>query len=311
MKFILDLIFITRPVLFIPVIGFALFGFRAAEAANGFLNPLSWEVLYKIFLFCLSVAAVYVLNQLVDYRVDRENGGFPLLLKSRISPVAAFLWMSILALASLALPLFHGLYDLFFLSAASLILGLVYCVRPFYFMGRPVLDFLSNGLGYGGIAFFAGYMSSFRGHFDTAAVLASLPYIFFMCAGSVSSTIPDIPGDKMNSKITTAVYMGSFRAHILGFLLLGCAFFLALWQGDAVAQIISLGVMPFYIAYILRQTRFLIELVYKGGGAVSMLVIGLVYPLFIIVAGIIAAATVLYFRTVYHVSYPSLVPRDE
>jgi 4-hydroxybenzoate polyprenyltransferase len=308
LKFFLDLIFIARPVVLVPVWGFALFGFRISSQTQNLFQTINFDAVSQIFLFSLSVAAVYVLNQIADRKVDEDNGGFPLLIKAGISDKAAWIWAIILAGLSVTIPLWRGYETVALLSIFSLALGIVYCFKPFSFSGRPFLDFLSNALGYGTIAFAVGWILG-GAEFDKIFLCAMLPYFLMMSGGSISSTLPDYDGDKANKKITTAVFLGKKRAHFLAIFCVLLSAASAFYTRDSVALIASGAALVFYVLYAMfPQNQKLMESCYKVGGGVSMLVIGAFFPVLIVSGFAIVVLSVLYFRIFYNVLYPSLLP---
>jgi 4-hydroxybenzoate polyprenyltransferase len=190
----LDTVFLCRPVLLIPVWAFCMFGYVAGfSVLHGFSFVAIWSASLRvaawIFIFSLSVGAVYVFNQIVDRKVDELNAGFALQIKGNIPVVNAWAAAVILALLSVVVPLLY-LPDLALFSVAALVIGVLYCARPSYFTGRPFIDFLTNATGYGIVSFGVGWYLA-AGRPGTQFILSALPYFFMMCAGSISSTVPD------------------------------------------------------------------------------------------------------------------------
>lgn len=308
LKFLLDLFFITRPVVLIPVWGFALFGYKISSHTNNLFQTIELSAALQILFFSLSVASIYVLNQIADRKVDADNAGFPLLLKSEICDKTAWILAAILAILSIILPFFCEYKTVSLLSLASILLGTAYCFAPFSFSGKPILDFLSNALGYGTIAFSVGWILGGK-EINFEFLYAMLPYFWMMAGGSISSVLPDYDGDKANKKITTAVYFGKKNAHFIASGCIVLSIVSAYCQKDFAAFCASSIAIVFYILYaIFPRNEKLMEACYKVGGAVSMLIIGLFFPVLIICGLVIAAASVLYFRIFYKVSYPSLLP---
>ncbi|MDR0304875.1 MAG: UbiA family prenyltransferase [Chitinispirillales bacterium] len=312
----MDLFFITRPVVLVPVWGFALFGYRISSQTSNIFQTINFSVILQILLFSLSAASIYVLNQIADRKVDADNSGFPLLLKSEITNKTVWVLASILAVLSTAVPFFCGHKNISALSLASILLGIAYCFAPFSFSRKPVLDFLSNALGYGTIAFSVGWIlggERINIEINSDFLRSMFPYFWMMAAGSISSTLPDYESDKANKKITTAVYFGKKTAH---FVAIGCilsSIVSAVYNGkDFVALCASLIAMILYVLYVVfPQNEKLMEACYKIGGAVSILIIGLFFPILIISGMIIVVSSVLYFRIFYNVFYPSLLPAKE
>lgn len=309
-KFILDLIFITRPVVLVPVWGFAFFGLRISCDADIFSFP-NIKILSQILFFSLSVASVYVLNQIADRKVDEDNGGFPLLIKAGISNKTAWIWAIILAVLSIILPIISGFLKIAVLSVLSLLVGFFYCFKPFSFSGKPILDFLSNALGYGTIAFACGWILG-GGEINNTFLFTMLPYFFMMAGGSISSTLPDFEGDRTNKKITTAVFFGKRNAHFIAIFCVILSIYSAFYVKDFVAFTASGIALFFYILYaMLPRSQKLMEACYKVGGGISMLIIGVFYPILLISGGIIVLLSIAYFRIFYGVAYPSLLPAEK
>jgi 1,4-dihydroxy-2-naphthoate octaprenyltransferase len=130
-----------------------------------------------------------------------------------------------------------------------------------------------------------------------------------MCAGSISSTIPDHAGDSRGGKLTTAVLLGPWRAHLLATGMLAAAVTCSLVVKDVVAAACSLCSLPLYVIFLFfRSSRHAMEGTYKGGYLICMLVSFAVYPFLIPATLAVFAATVVYFRLRHHVFYPSLLP---
>jgi 4-hydroxybenzoate polyprenyltransferase len=306
------LFFITRPIVLVSVWGFSLFGYRLSSKTSDIFQEIGIVAVLQILFFSLSVASVYVFNQIADRKVDAENGGFPLLLKTGICDKIAWIWAVILAVFSIAIPFLCGYKTICLLSLASIMLGIVYCFKPFSFSGRPILDFLSNALGYGTIAFSVGWVlggKNFNVGVNCEFLNAMFPYFWMMAGGSISSTLPDYDGDRLSGKNTTAVCFGKRVAHYIAIFCIISSVTSAYYSKDFIAIFASGCAFPFYILYATRwQSQKLMEACYKVGGAISMLIIGLFFPILIIMGAIILAASVLYFRVFYKVLYPSLLP---
>jgi 1,4-dihydroxy-2-naphthoate octaprenyltransferase len=170
-----------------------------------------------------------------------------------------------------------------------------------------VLDFLANAAGYGLVAFGAGWYLS-GAAFGARFLAASIPYFLLMCAGSISSTLPDYEGDLRYGKNTTAVRFGTRKAHIAAcvFIAAGltCSLLVRDWAAAACAGI----AVPLYVAHAVQNTVRSMEATYKIGGMLMMLAAAFLFPWLVPASLLSLAATVIYFRVRFHVSYPSLVP---
>ena len=313
-RYVTDICMVTRPVLLIPVWGFSALGFQRAlqlQKKSSFLVTDSVHAYLLILLFSLSVASVYILNQIADIEVDKNNGGMPLIAREVISRKTAWGAATIFGLFPVITGLITKEYVIAVASVATIILGYIYSFKPFRFSGKPIADFLSNATGYGIIAFGVGWASTGLPVTSMHFIWSSLPYFLLMCAGSISSTLPDYEGDRNDGKNTTTVVFGYTFAHILAMLSLGAALLTALLQNDSIAGICAAVSLPFYFGYLFKRTAFFMESTYKIGGGLCMLAAFAAMPLFLLPAFIVFTATWLYFRIRHGINYPSLVPVEK
>ena len=299
----------------IPVWGFSIFGYWYGNRMNDtfelsiLLGKEHITALGGMVLFSLSVGAVYVFNQIADYEVDAKNEGFPLLVRSGMGKKTALWYALILSGIAIIIPLITGDIALSLFSAAAVVLGLLYSFKPAYFSGRPFIDFLANAVGYGFIAFGVGwYLSPAKDIFGIAFIRAALPYFLLMCGGSISSTLPDISGDKACGKRTTAVALGTIPAHSIATICIIIGGVIAFINKDILALIIAVESFIVDSLFFILKTRAIMEAAYKISGGIAMAVAGVAYPLFIPFSAAVFMATWLYFRLRYGISYPSLIP---
>jgi 4-hydroxybenzoate polyprenyltransferase len=308
----IDVFFLLRPLLLIPVWGFCIFGYHQGRSFSGgahfaplwtteSLGHFAWMV-----VFSLSVASVHVLNQLADMQVDNANRGLPLLAKGKISPKAAVISAVLCAGAGVTIPAFvHPLLSL--CSCLAVCIGYFYSFKPMRFSGRVGLDFLANATGYGIVAFGAGW--HLAGAPLEAAVFfpSALPYFLLMCAGSISSTIPDYSGDKLFGKNTTAVVLGVMKAHIAATFFLSLSIATAWMAHQWIALTCGLCAYPFYIFYFIRRDSRIMEATYKVGGFLCMAAAAAIMPVFALTSIAITGLTFVYFKKRHGITYPSLV----
>ena len=308
-----DMTFLSRPVLLVPVWGFSLLGYFACLHDQGggwrILTVRTADPVTPVWLlvFSSSVACVYVLNQIADVAVDRDNPGFALLSHGGVPMRAAWPAAAIFAASSM-MPVMYGRPVLALLSAAAIILGAAYSFRPSGLSGRPFADFLANAAGYGIVAFGAGWHLAGGDIATTIFLRAAAPYFLLMCAGSISSTLPDVDGDRRNGKRTTAVFLGEGRANLLALVFVTAGLAVAVARRDWAAAVCAAAAWPLYILYAFYRTRTIMEAVYKVGGAACMGVAGLLYPPLIAAGILIFYATRLYFKYRFNIAYPSLLP---
>jgi len=303
---IIDLIFLTRPIIIVPVWAFCVFGALFSFPKAFSLEPSHYLL---IFLYSMSAASVYVINQMADYEVDKTNEGFPLLVRGNISMKAAGVCAGICGLISILGPFLMGYASVALLSLIAIIAGYLYSCKPFSLSGRPFSDFLTNAFE-AFLAFAAGWCIYGEQLTDPALYKQALPFFLLMCAGSISSTLPDILGDKAHGKITTAVRFGPKSAHCIALMALIAVIPASLLiSQDAFAAVCSILVIPAYIPYLFNSKSIFMEIPHKVGGAIVMLIAATV-DLMLLPAGIIIYfMTWLYFRLRHRVAYPSLKPR--
>ena len=310
---LMDAFFLTRPLLLVPVWGFSAFGwYRGLSAGKHVPVVALWTmqrsvpVFFWTAVFSLSVAAVYVFNQIADMNVDKKNKGLPLLARGKVSLKTAWTCGIACALFSILFPLFrHPLLSLF--AAMAVLLGIVYSFRPVRLSGRCCLDFLANAAGYGIIAFGVGWQMSGAPFSATGFAVSALPYFLLMCAGSISSTLPDRDGDAKCGKKTTAVALGIRAAHVLATFFIGASVVASVALHDLVSGFCAACAVPFYLWYLVRPGQRGMEATYKAGGLLCMAAAAALQPVMALAAGAVAAMTRLYFKQRHHVAYPSLV----
>ena len=311
---LLDAVFLCRPVVLVPVWGFMLLGamrWRVVSLQKDpfpLLSSVGAAVWIRVALFSIPVAFVYILNQVADIEADRANPGFSLLGDGCVGIATARAALLVTLFLSVLPPILMDDSVLLYLNVGTLVLGLCYSLEPLRFSGRVLLDCVSNAAGYGVLAFAAGWYAAGGEMVYGLLLQAAAPYVLLMCAGSISSTIPDIEGDRANGKRTTAVALGPVRSHALATLLLVAGVIAALIVRDGVAAAAGGGALVFYLIHLLAQTQRSLEGTYKGGGAVVMIVAALMVPLFAPVALLTALLTRAYFRFRFGVRYPSLLP---
>jgi lycopene elongase/hydratase (dihydrobisanhydrobacterioruberin-forming) len=312
----LDCFFLCRPVVLIPVWGFSIFGFFAGNSHGGvafrdsFLS-MNHGVFLRMAVFSLSVGCVYVLNQLADIDVDKKNGGLPLIAGGIVSVRNAIITAIVTGLASVILPVLGNHWALAGLSVLAIAIGAVYSFKPAYLSGRPFFDFIANGIGFGIVAFGAGWLLSGNSLLQTDFLLRALPYFLLMCAGSISSTIPDVEGDAECGKRTTAVLLGKRPSHTLAFVICAAAAGASIYNRDFIAGFCSIAGLPTYVLFWLSPKPVFAEVTYKVGGALSMIAAAAIMPLFFLCGIAVFAGTWMYFRWRHGVTYPSLAPAEK
>ena len=170
-----DYLIVLRPTLLFPVWTLVLLGhyhgaaptshslkieFLAAEIPV-YLN-VDARVWVTLCLYSMLAGAVYIINQITDKETDSVNNKLYLVADGYVKLPVIKLEAALLFIASIvaAVVWFHHSWAYLALIAVSTALGVIYSVRPFRLKGKPILDLLSNAIGYGGIAFLLGWAAT-------------------------------------------------------------------------------------------------------------------------------------------------------
>ncbi|OGJ88588.1 MAG: hypothetical protein A2268_16005 [Candidatus Raymondbacteria bacterium RifOxyA12_full_50_37] len=321
--FLCDALFITRPIIFIPVWGYFILGVYRAKVlfapealyhitilGRDFPIMLSFgsaETITGLIMFTLLLGGAYVLNQLTDIEADKENEGLPLIAKAGVSTRLAAIETGILLLVPSLYSVYVGGHTCT-LFLCSLLLLVAYSAKPFRFTGRPFLDFLSNALGYGLLAFGLGWLYALGNEFMGVRTYLkeAAPYFFFMVAGSINSTIPDMEGDEKAGKTTTAVFMGTRLSNGISTGAIICALAFAFQNHDPIAIVTGLVCIPFFFRYLLTNNPKHVMMTFQFCGGFLMALEVLIFPWFFFFGIMTFALTRLYFLKRYNITYPKL-----
>ena len=171
-----DYIFLTRPTLLVPVWTLLLIGYYRGLVHSGSAMmrfTLEPRLLYVFLTYSALMGGVYILNQIVDRETDRRNEKL-FLLSAGIVPLRFAVAEMVLLFVA---PLFFSLLidtHYFVLFVVSLVMGVMYSVRPIRMKGRPILDLVFNALGYGMVNFLVGW--TIMGPPGRAAFVHAIPY---------------------------------------------------------------------------------------------------------------------------------------
>ncbi len=295
-----DYVFLTRPILLVPVWAFFLLGkFWAGEKKFQFNKTFYLALTAYTFLLIV----LYVLNQIADKDSDRINQKHLLIAEGYITVTQAYLVLIISLIASFGFSIFLPVSIIVFMCI-SIIFGILYSFTPFKLKAVPFADFLINGIGYGFLNFSLGWMTSKP--FSNETIVHSLPYIFAVSAIFVNTTILDIEGDRRCNYITTGVLLGVKNTALLALLLIIFSIISALYNLDYICLIPAGVSLPlFFLAALKGKTKY-IQLSIRVGGPLLILITGIIFPYFLILSLIIFIFLRIYYREKFGISYPSL-----
>lgn len=306
---ILDYVFLLRPAAMVPLWVFFLIGARAGSDSAGAVWAL-WGAQGPVLLGLVVASAVlgggYILNQIRDIETDRVNRKLFLLPDGLVSLRAAWVELAAVWLAGglLALLLPVGFM---LLTAVALVVNLTYSAGPVPAKSRFPLDLIWNGLGFGLLAFAAGWATC--APLSVGAFLAGLPYGAAVAGVIASTTIPDEKGDRLQGLRTSVVVLGERGTSLLSIWLLAGAAVSGLLLGEPVAVVGSLLSIPLMLrAHLTRARR---DRVFADQAAVGAFALAASFRAPVVLVLIAAAylASRAYYRARFDLTYPEIGPR--
>lgn len=240
---LIHLIFLTRPHLFIPTLIFYVNGLFLSK------NPINY---LELTLLILISSFAYVLNQIYDIESDKINKKIFILTENKISISSAKKFSFFLLILSL---LFSMFVENRWLFLGLIALSILYSLKPFSFKDKPILDVITNSIGYGFFVFSIGYKEISK---------ESLIFILIMSSAYLITAIMDYEGDKKSNKITTPVYIGIFNSLLISILILIISFIIAPYGYIKLACILSLIFLAFDYYKLALAVPSLILLIYPS-----------------------------------------------
>lgn len=251
----------------------------------------------------------YILNQIMDIETDRMNKKLFLLTGGFVSRQAAYAEMIILWTLAVLLSLRFGMLFMV-LIAASILMGILYSVPPVKLKGKPVLDALANGVGYGMINFAVGWL--LVSTFTPSMVIRFLPYCLSIIAVFINTTIVDVEGDRRAGELTTGVFLGSRISSIASTFIMGGAIVLAYAQREYICLIPAVVSWPLFVyaaGYALLRggiSRRVTIASFRLPGLLFTLITALLYPVYVAVLLVIFISMRVYYKKRFGMTYPTL-----
>ena len=193
----------------------------------------------------------------------------------------------------------------------AVVLSLAYSLPPLRLVARPFADLLANALGYGGVAYVAGFASWHPSAAD--ASLLALPYVFLVGATFLHTTIMDVGGDRKSGKVTTSVVIGAAPSATLSWVLAASGLVPALAVsfarfGDKLAPMILAVCTAVFVHAAMRARR-------PGGDTASSNAVQwatvlvtipavIAWPVYLLLLLPLVVAARLYYRARFGVTYP-------
>ncbi len=300
-----DYIFVLRPILLIPCWNFLLIGSYLAKGEGGFTE----KIVLGLFIYTFVMGGAYILNQIMDIETDRVNKKLFLLSEGYIPIKYAYIEMLVLWIVAIFFSLKFDMIFFFFIII-SIIMGIFYSVPPIKLKGRPILDTLSNGFGYGVINLSVGWL--LIRPFDWDMFSRFIPYFLSLSAFFINTTIVDMEGDRRAKELTTAIFLGENISSIISTILMIGGVVVAYIYKDFVCLIpaaISLPLFVYVAIYSLLKNRVHRKLTiasFRLHGLIFTLITAFLYPLYFLILIAVLIGMRVYYKSRFGILYPTL-----
>lgn len=245
----------------------------------------------------------------MDIETDRLNQKLFLLSGGYVTVKAAYIEMAVLWILAVILSVKFGTLFVV-LILLSILLGVLYSLPPIKLKGKPFLDTLANGFGYGVINFAVGWL--LIRDFECSAFSRFLPYFLSICAVFINTTIVDIEGDRRAQEKTTGVFLRPRLAHLLSTIIMAAALITAYIQRDYICLIPAAVSFPLFIytaAYVWIQkevNRAATIASFRLPGLLFTVITAVLFPAYFIILVIILIVMRVYYKQRFGITYPTL-----
>ena len=300
-----DYFFILRPLILIPIWNFLLIGSYLANREGRF----TFDIVLGMMIYTCVMGGVYILNQIMDIETDRLNKKLFLLSGGYVSTKAAYIEMVILWSIAILLSIKYG--GIFFIFIViSIVMGIMYSLPPFKLKGKPILDTLANGIGYGMINFAIGWLLVKEFNWDI--FLRFLPYFLSISAVFINTTVVDIEGDRKANEITTGVFFGARLSFIISTIIMAAAIVSAYVQHDYICLIPAALSFPLFVysaGYAMikdRINRRATIASFRLPGLIFTLITAVLYPVYFLILVLVLIGLRIYYKHRFGITYPTL-----
>ncbi|HAD81079.1 MAG: hypothetical protein A2509_07870 [Candidatus Edwardsbacteria bacterium RIFOXYD12_FULL_50_11] len=304
---LLDYLFVLRPILLVPAWTMLLVGYFRAQGHLAVSLKLPGEFWLAMLIYSGLMGAVYIINQIFDVETDRLNKKLFLVAEGYVNKTAIIIESIILFLTAIFIGFWKFSILFGVIITLSGILGLLYSVPPFKFKAKPFLDMLANGLGYGLLAFAAGWLSAGR---DNANLwLFSMPYVLAVSAVYLNTTIPDHNSDKATGNITTGVFIGIKVTRWLALALMLGSLLLSIHFKDHLCLAASGAALPLFVMAVISGNMKWTMLSYQAGSLMLVVLSGMLFPIYIPILIATFLALKFYHKWRFGMDYPKFADR--
>jgi 4-hydroxybenzoate polyprenyltransferase len=302
---LLDYFFILRPLILIPCWDFLLIGVYLAVGRNGFTRQISIPLLIYTFI----MGGVYILNQIMDIETDTINKKLFLLSGGYVTKIGAYIEIFLIWAVAIALS-FRYHFCFVIVIIISLVMGVLYSVPPIKLKGMPILDTLSNGIGYGMVNFAVGWLIV-RG-FEPAMFWYFLPYFLSISAVFINTTIVDMEGDKIAGDITTAVLLREGASYVISTILMAGAICVSIARRDLVCLIPAALSFPLFVYTVVyyfakqRVNRNFTIASFRVPGVLFTVMTVILCPWYAVFLIVLIWIMRIYYKARFGMTYPTL-----
>ncbi|MFH1700287.1 MAG: UbiA family prenyltransferase [Candidatus Zixiibacteriota bacterium] len=298
---ILDFIFMSRPMLLIPVWTVYLH-YLSDCTVSGYGNAsINLQFIWQLIVLGLVFAGTYIINQIFDIESDRANNKLFFLPGGIISIEAAWIYYGLLTAAGLGFAYFISRHT-FYVALYIVILGIMYSAPRIRLKDNLFGGLLANAVAYGFlIPFMIGLFCAGR-----LPALSSIPYFLAIATGYILTTLPDYEGDVISNKLTVAVVLGERGALILA-LLSALATGVISYLISNYEMTIVAGITSLLVAILLfRQNKSLLLFTCKFPILLLTLLAGAHYPFYLAFLLLTITLTRFYYKKRFDIIYPKL-----
>lgn len=196
----------------------AIFPLLIGTSFSGSLPPLPVLIAATLIWGPIFSGATYLVNQYYDRDLDKRNPrteNLPLVkgeISEGIAKASSVFLFGLGGLLSLGLgPMFASLYLI------GVLLSITYSIPLTRLKTRPILSVIVNGIGYGIVALYAGWILT-RG-LSIKPMVLGIPLTLAITAGYVYKAVEDVDIDENFNVRTIAVELGEIRALKLSWIL--------------------------------------------------------------------------------------------
>ena len=266
-------------------------------------------MVWGLLIYTFVMGGVYILNQIMDIETDRLNKKLFILSGGYITVRTAYIEMALLWLLAIGLSVRFGIIFVLFILL-SILMGVMYSLPPIKLKGKPIMDTLSNGIGYGMINFGVGWL--LLREFDPAMFAQFLPYFLSISAVFINTTIVDIEGDRKAGEITTGVFLGARSAHLVSTLVMAGAIIAAYARRDYICLIPAATSFPLFVytaVFIAKNNRVHRKATiasFRLPGLLFTLITCVLYPVYFLIVLAVLVAMRVYYKRRFGMTYPTL-----